>query len=180
MKKQYVTCLCCNEKFDRNAVPALKIGRRYIHESCKEKYEEELKQKEQQKKISYLSNPEDEQLSSLEEYIKKIFDIPYISQKIKRQIQTYIRDYNYSYEGIFKTLFYWYGLKGKSIEKANNGLGIVPYIYDESQEYFKRINMAKEKNEIKNLDNYKIEKNIIEIPPPKADRKRIKLFNLDE
>ena len=51
-----------------------------------------------------------------------------------------IRDYEYSDTGILMALKYWYGVKKNPVEKAvGSGLGIVPYIYDEAQAYYKNL-----------------------------------------
>ena len=53
-----VTCVYCKEKFDRDKVPTTQVSqRRYAHQECAEKHEQELSQ-------------EEKDLKKLEEYIK--------------------------------------------------------------------------------------------------------------
>ena len=49
------------------------------------------------------------------------------------------KEYNYSYTGIQKTLYWWYEIKKNDLSKANDGIGIVPFIYKDACDYFYRI-----------------------------------------
>jgi hypothetical protein len=42
----------------------------------------------------------------------------------------------YTYSGIKRTLEYFYEVKKNSIEKANGGIGIVPWVYEEAKRYY--------------------------------------------
>ena len=53
---------------------------------------------------------------------------------------------NYTYSGILKTLKYWFEIKKGDLEKANGGIGIVPYVYDDAFLYWRGIWEAREKN----------------------------------
>ena len=43
---------------------------------------------------------------------------------------------------MLKTLIYWYEIKGNSTEKANGGIGIIPYVYKDASEYYYSIYLA--------------------------------------
>ena len=90
----FVTCKYCGSRFDRDLEPAIEINaRRYAHKSCAEKVEATI--------------PQDEKdYNNLENYIKKIFKLKTLSAKIRKQIKDYREDYNYTYSGMLKTL-YW-------------------------------------------------------------------------
>lgn len=90
----FVTCKYCGSRFDRDLEPAIEISaRRYAHKSCVEKVEATI--------------PQDEKdYNNLENYIKKIFKLKTLSAKIRKQIKDYREDYNYTYSGMLKTL-YW-------------------------------------------------------------------------
>ena len=62
------------------------------------------------------------------------------------QRKKYIRTFNYTNEGIYNAVRYFYGVKKNSIAKGNGGIGIVPYVYIDAEKYFK--NLEKQKNEI--------------------------------
>lgn len=62
----------------------------------------------------------------LEEYICQLYEIKKINPKMVRQIKDYITNYNYSYNGIRKTLVYYYEVKGNpfDLDKTGGGIGI--------------------------------------------------------
>ena len=43
-----------------------------------------------------------------------------------------MKEYNFSYSGILRTLIYFYDIRGNTIEASNGGIGIVPYVYEEA------------------------------------------------
>lgn len=45
----------------------------------------------------------------------------------------------YTAKGIYRTIHWWFDLQGESVEKANNGFGIVPYVYDEAMGFYRDI-----------------------------------------
>ncbi|WP_440972138.1 hypothetical protein, partial [Megamonas funiformis] len=87
--------------------------------------------------------------------------------------------YNYTYSGMLKSLIWFYEIKGNSIEKANGGIGIIPFIYKDALQYYYSLYLAKLSNENKNIEEYKPKIKYIEIAPPSAIRKMKRLFNLD-
>ena len=58
------------------------------------------------------------------------------------------------------TIYYWYIVKNKSTEKANGGIGIIPYIVEDSIEYFKEIEKSSQKI---NPDTFKMDSKIVDI-----------------
>ncbi len=170
MAKHLVKCLYCGETFDANVEPFVKPNaRRYAHKSCAEEVEKN-KTKEQR------------DLEELETYIKKLFKISNISPKIKNQIKKYHEEYNYTYSGIRKTLYYFFEVRGNSLEKANGGIGIVPHKYDEAFRYWQALFEIKESN--KDIEtNYILPTIEIHITSPKREpmKHMRKLFTfLDE
>jgi hypothetical protein len=164
----FVICKYCGERFDREAEPAVLVSaRRYAHEKCAEKIENEKSQ-------------EQKDIEALDKYIMNLFHIDCISAKIKKQIKTYIEEYHYTYTGILKTLIYWFDIKNNSIDKANGGIGIVPWAYGSAMEYYYNMYLAQTANKDKDIKNYKTNVRNIEIAPPQTTTKRIKLFNLDD
>lgn len=163
MANHYVKCKYCGETFNRDKIEFIKIGNRYAHKECVEKHEANKTQ-------------EEKDIENLENYIKEKFNEPYINVKIKRQIEEYHKQYQYSYSGMLKTLIYWFEVKGNSIDKANGGIGIIPYIFNEARDYYYKLYLAQLKN-LKIDQNFKIETKIISIPPPAIERKKSpKLF----
>jgi hypothetical protein len=124
---------------------------------------------------------EEQDKIALENYIMKMFNTTYIDPRIRKQIKQYVEDYHYTYSGIHKSLTYFYEIKGNSIDKANGGIGIVPYIYQKAYQYYFSLWEAQQKNKDVVIEEYvPIVKEII-IPPPQRKTKKRKLFTfLDE
>lgn len=118
---------------------------------------------------------------ALEEYIKKLFNYETIPVKVRKQIKTYTEEYNYTYSGIHKALIYAFEIKHMSLEKANGGIGIIPYIWDQSYNYFYSLWLAQQRNQDKEVQSYIPKEIIIHITPPQRKVKKRKLFSfLDE
>ena len=114
-----IKCYYCGKTFDRDKLPYVQVSaKRYAHQECS-LTEEEKRNKEEQDKCD------------LENYIMQLFKTDYVDARIHKQIKQYREEYNYTYSGIRKALVYFFEIKGNSIEKANGGIGIVPYVYKE-------------------------------------------------
>ena len=161
-----VICKYCNKPMNRKDEDCVALGNgKYAHKKCVE-IEDSRELTEQEK---------------LERYIMKLFGTDYVHQRVKRQINDFIQQYNYTYSGIRKSLVYWYEVKGNSIDKANGGIGIVPYIYQDAYRYYYALWEAKQKNKDKDIESYKPEEIVIHIPAPQRNVKKRKLFTfLDE
>lgn len=163
MPKHIVKCLYCSESFNANEEPYIKVNRRYAHQHCAEEHENNKSQEEKDRE-------------KLEEYIKQLLQLEYITPRIRTQIKNYLTNYNYTYSGILKALKYFYEIKGNSTEKANEGIGIVPYCYQDAYNYYFSIWIAQESNREKNVEAYKPEVIEITIKEPVRKIKKRKLF----
>ena len=117
---------------------------------------------------------------TLENYIMKLFGDSYITPRIRSQIKQFREEYNYTYSGIHKALIYFFEIKKNSIEKANNGIGIVPYVYKDAYNYYYAIWEAQQKNEAKLVEIKRVpikEVETIIIPPPERKIKKRNLFS---
>lgn len=122
-------CLYCNKMIDLDTDDAclVGVGTRWAHKECYEKY----------------FSADDQWIDKLYGILKVVFG-KYDFQKIERQRITFIKQ-GLTNEDIYNALNYWYIVKNKSIEKANGGIGIVPYIYEDANEYFKSIEKSSQK-----------------------------------
>lgn len=164
-----VKCIYCGVTFDRDKLPFIQVSqRRYAHQECS-LTEEQKKNKEEQDKID------------LDNYIMQLFKIDYVDARIRKQIKQYREEYNYTYSGIRKALVYFYEVKGNPIEKANGGIGIVPYVYQNAYNYYLALWQAQQKNQDKVLTNYIPKVKEVVIPRPQRKVKKRELFTfLDE
>ena len=167
----YCICTVCNERFDRDKVQAVKVSaRRYAHLRCKPDGE----------KVPLPNEVVDEDLQKLEEYIKKLLNEEYVNARVRKQIKDFREEYGYSYSGMLKSLVYFYEVKGNSKEKANGGIGIIPYIYKDAYNYYFELFTAQNKNQSKDIVEFtsKVKEVIIKVPSVYIPPKR--LFNLDD
>lgn len=164
----YVNCIYCKKRFDRDKVSTVQVSaRRYAHKECAENYENNKSQ-------------EEKDIEALEKYIMKLFNEDYVNARVRKQIKEYREQYQYTYSGMLKTLVYWYEIKGNSTEKANGGIGIIPFIYKDASNYYYNLYLAKLANENKDISKYQPKERIIEINSPRVYIKPPRLFNLDD
>lgn len=163
-----VTCKYCGQKFDRDKEPFIQVSaKRYAHEKCAKEHKEEKTQEEKDKE-------------ALENYIMKLFDEPFVNPRIQKQIKEYQTEYDYSYSGMLKTLIWWYEIKGNSIEKANGGIGIIPYVYSQACDYYYALYLAKIANEDKDIKQYIPKIKEIEVESPRVYIRPHRLFKMEE
>lgn len=169
-----VKCAICGEVFDRDKIQAVKHGaRRYAHLRCKP--DGEL--------VTVETDPEkikeQQALNDLEMYAKELLQDDYNPAKIRKQINEYHQKYGYSYDGMKKTLIYWYEIKGQSKEKANGGIGIIPFIFNDARNYYYSLYLAQMANKDVQPGYRPIVKEI-EIISPRVEVKKLRLFNVTE
>lgn len=158
MAKRSVKCPYCGQRFNPDLEEFVKpSSNRYAHKACFLLHEEKKTKEEKDKK-------------DLEDYIKQLFGIKDLSPKIKAQIKRYHDQEITDYE-ILKSLQYFFDVRGNTIEKANNGIGIVEYIYKEALKYWKGL----EEIQVKNSD-VKLERNVVEIHVEPPQRNPIRQF----
>ena len=161
-----VKCTVCGKTFNRDKIQAVKVGaRRYAHYMCKK--DGEL--------VPLENTGKDNDLIKLEEYLSKLFGENYNYARVNKQIKDFKENYDYTYSGMLKTLIWWYEIKGNPKDKAQGGIGIIPFVYQDALKYYYNLYMAQQINE--SVSSYKIKVKEIEIAPPKAIRKPIKMFN---
>jgi hypothetical protein len=166
-----VKCTVCGESFDRDKIQAVKSGaRRYAHYTCLP--EGEL--------VPLPNAVVDQDLVDLENYIKNLLGDDYNPARVKKQIKDYKNEYNYSYSGMLKALIWFYEVKGNSIEKANGGIGILPFVYQDAYNYYYSLYLAQLVNEEKDVNQYKTKVREIVIKSPSVAEKPIRLFDLGE
>ena len=165
----YVTCTICKKRFDRDKYPAVLVSTRcYAHASCAGALSEEQAQEEKDRE-------------TLEQYIIQLFKLEHMDGRITLQIKKFMQDYNYTYSGILRTLKYFYEVKQNDLSKSNNGIGIVPWVYQEAYNYYYNQWLLKQKNTDKNIEEYTPNYIDITIKDPIRQQKKKNIFKfLDE
>jgi hypothetical protein len=117
--------------------------------------------------------------SDLENKIKEIYDLDTIPYLINNQITKYIREYQWSYRDIARALYYFFVELGNDPKKSQ-GIGIVPYVMDDSRKYFADLERQQElaRQEASEMkDNPVI---VIKCTKPETGRKRKKLIHIED
>ena len=80
---------------------------------------------------------------------------------------------------MLKTLIWWYEIKGNSKEKANGGIGIIPFVYKDALTYYYSLYLAQLANEnVESIPKPKVKE--IEIYSPEVYRRPPKMFNVED
>lgn len=158
---KYCICKVCGVKFDREKIQAVFAGaRRYAHQTCMPNGE-------------LVPMPQiDKDLVALIEYAKNLLGNDYNAARVKKQIKDFKEEYGYSYSGMLKSLVYFYEVKGNSKEKANGGIGIVPFVYNDAYNYYLGLFQAAQANKNKDLNKHVAHIKEIVIKPPKVQMKK--------
>ena len=163
-----VTCIYCKQTFNKGNEPfKLFSNGKYAHQTCFEL--EQTRELTDQEK--------------LERYIMELFQTDYVYAKIQRQIKDYVTNHGFTYSGIHKALVYYYEVKGNKFDsgKAQGGIGIVPFVYQNAFNYYYAIWEAQQKQEhihdASSLEEYIPKVVEVRIPVPKRQEKKRKLFS---
>lgn len=165
MKAAYVKCLYCGERFNRNDIniQVKKVSeRRYAHLSCWKKHLAEM-------------TIEEKNMIAFYEYTKQLFQEDYNYVLTKKLAEKYVKENNYTYSGMLKSLKWYYEKEGNDVKKSNGSIGILPYIYNQALNYYYLLHQAQKVNATKNAIEYiephirqvTIESPRVYIPKPK-------------
>lgn len=162
-----VTCVYCNKLFDRDKEAFTQISaRRYAHAKCVSEHQKNISKQEQD-------------YNNLIEYIKKLYKVPAVLPTVIKQIKEFKQQYGFTYTGIQKSLYWFYELKGNPISKANNQLGIIPYIYNDACNYFYHLYLGQIASE-KEIEMPSLRKILIQSPECVPEMLKTKMFDLEE
>ena len=100
-----------------------------------------------------------------------IFHFKAPGPRVYTQVKKYIAD-GCTYRGIIRAVDYFFNVKNNPIEKANNGLGIVPFVYEEANTYFDRIEYKKKKI-AESVTQFSSNKRIVVLKPSEEVKKQI-------
>lgn len=131
-KKKYNICYCrvCKGSIDRNieieGVDWIMPSRNYIyHKKC---YEDWKNQTSREKDEFWID--------MIYDYLSRDLKIPYNYWMCEKQRMNFVRKKRMTNKGIYFALKWFIEVKGGSMEKSNGGIGIIPYIYEESCDYW--------------------------------------------
>lgn len=167
MAKHLVKCPYCEQQFDSNSEPFIKVGRRYSHVACRN---------------NYLANRTEEEKAEDEfyDYTKQLFGADYNYLVTKKMAAMYKQENGYTYSGMLKSLKWFYEIEHNSIENANGTIGIIPYVYLKAKEYYYALFLAQEANKEKDIALYIPTVKEITIESPEVYVKPPRLFKLED
>lgn len=169
--------------FDRDKYPYVQVkSRRYAHPECAKQAENnEDTPLQVHNPPEKVKTKEDLDKEKFEEYVKNLLGESYINARVRKQMNDYIKEYQYTYSGMLKALVYFYEVKGNNKNKANGGIGIIPFIYKDAYNYYYNLWMIQQSNKDKNVIDYVPKLKEIKIPIPKKEPRKRSVFTfLDE
>jgi len=119
-----VTCGGCGLKFNRSVEDAEFIKSKWYHTNCAKVKHEKI---------------------ALDQYICKVFGLKTPGPMNNILIKKYRDEMGYNYDGMLKSLKYFYEIKKHSTDKSEERIGIIPYVYTDAQNYFERIENQSER-----------------------------------
>ena len=114
-------------------------------------------------------------------YVADLFGIP-VNDCCFVQAKNFLSQ-GYTYRGMYLSLKYFYEIKKGNIEKANGGIGIIPYIYSEAKAYYTKVETTKAKIEAEIKKYLEEKKEIVKINPSMhycSSKRKSKKINISE
>lgn len=118
-----VKCRVCDKQVDKTDAIELRKGWYACSEKCRDEWQE--------KRSSVTKQKQDNGRSALLTYIKQL-DPNANFMVIIAQLKRMITDYGMTYKGMHYAL--WYSINNKNL--PYKGVGILPYVYQESKDYW--------------------------------------------
>ena len=155
MPKTTVKCALCGLEIEKTE--AIRYKAKNYHFDCEKKQEEK---------------------DNLYDYVCKLFSLKAPGPRIYSQLKQYsIQHPEYTYKGIIQALEYFYVVQNKPKDKANGGIGIVPYVYDAAQEYYNKKEKRQERVAENIVNSLEAQPIIIKVKEKKQEKKEI--YDLD-
>ena len=171
-------CPMCKKRVTKEE--SYEYKKKYYHEECFIQFSKKINKEEINKKkkkqelektkkniqkdthISIETDLTDRDILAKEQvilYLKKLLNLNKLNVKTYKLLKDYYTVYKFSYEGMLITLKYFYETQDNPI--ISDCVGIIPYVYEEAQEYEKikrRISKEAEKLDMEKIVIEKIVK----------------------
>lgn len=154
-----VTCGGCGIKFDRSGDGSEFIKSKWYHKGCAAVKHEKM---------------------NLDAYVCKLFRLKTPGPMNNTLFKKYKEKHGYTYEGMEQALKYFYEIKRNSPDKSEERVGIIPYVYQDAQNYFQFLEDRTDRIERRGLDEEieKIEINI-KATPSKPNKSKQDISDLN-
>lgn len=166
-KKYMRICPGCGKEFDIRG-EYIKTSTRYWHPQC---HEAKIKEKEERKEDNLGRQ-------AIFNYLTGLGMEPNYIRWGKQRNDFHKK--GYTDVGILLTLKYWFEVKQGDLAKANNGMGIVPFIYEDAQKYYQNILEKQEKLEQEMQRCATENKKVIKLTRDENVNKNIGFINFDD
>lgn len=113
----------------------------------------------------------------LEEKIKEIYQIDKLSPLIDSQITKFVRERKYKYLEIARALYYFYVEQDGDLTKAK-GIGIVPYVMEESKEFFAKKEAELERQRVEIAQQQNKQKLVIKCNKIEKNKRKLKTIDI--
>lgn len=117
MVRNSTKCPSCEEQVIREEGIFDDVSKKWLHKQC------------------YRTLASKRELSR---YVCALFKLKAPGPKIYSQMNM-LNKKGYSYEGMLSTLKYHFDVKKGKVEKAMEGIGIIPFVYEEAQLYYQKL-----------------------------------------
>lgn len=135
MAKAMVQCRICKERFNR-LDPELTEGVDWIQPSNRIYYHKKCYDEYQNSRLDVHANMKDEVwFDASWEFLRKDLKYSFNYVKVRKQWESFLKN-KMTAKGIYFALKYHYEIKKGDVTKSENGIGIVPHIYEDSREYW--------------------------------------------
>lgn len=159
IKKNTVICQVCRNNINKLSDDFLKKSNGYVHRSC--------------------VAPDEADRLELCNYIAEIFHLKSPGPVNMALIKKFHTENGYSYKSMYYALKYHFEIQKGSIEKAQERIGILPYIYDDAKKYYE--NLTRMQNIIlTNVEKQLNKQEKVLVIKEEYNRKRKKEINLEE
>lgn len=149
-------CPECEYQVDKDTQRWVKHSAKTYHEHCFQQFEVRKTHR-----------------NELLAYICELYRMPVPNGFMLKQIKEFQETYGYTLKGMQMALFYFHEVLGNSVD--GQGIGIVPYIYDDTKEYYTKLSEVNQHNLVTEFDNT-IE--TIYTTPPRE--RKMNLIDLEE
>lgn len=163
-------CRICHKPIDKNKTDWIMPSRNYYyHKECYDSWKN-------------AARPEDEDwIPMIYDLLGKEMKVSYNYFLCETQRKKFIKENKFTNKGIYFTLKYFYEIKKNPWDKGHGGIGIVPYTYKESTDYW--INQENKKRGFMDAIEKQImersQREVIKIKKSQNNRNKAK-YNLDD
>ena len=130
-----VKCRICKQQFNRldpNLIEGIDYvkpsERMYYHKKCYDEY--------QNSKLDVHADMTDELwFKAAWDFLRRDLKYDFNFVKVRRQWESFLKN-KMTAKGMYFALKYFYEIKKNDVAKSENGIGIIPHIYEDSRDYW--------------------------------------------